>query len=268
MQRKFEKTLKKFRKIHLQPKTKEAIHGRLLVFLEENPLQKTVNLKTENQRWYSGMFFPAFQRLSIPLFVAFLVFVVAGGGTVLAAEGAIPGDVLYPVKIHINEAARAAFVFDEKSSANLDIQQTQRRMNEAEKLETKGQLNPQVQKKISREVENHVKRVDAAVIKLEAKGNTRAAAEVRLELREYLEKTSEKFSALGIQIKEEKEEREERVDEKKSDREKEKEVKKEENKKRSDNNEEDEEKKQEEQRINIETDIEVNLKTPFLNTRD
>src|SRR3989338_8750977 len=47
-----------------------------------------------------------FVRHSMPAFAAVFVLII-GGGPAAAAEGALPGDILYPVKVHVNEEMRA-----------------------------------------------------------------------------------------------------------------------------------------------------------------
>src|SRR5438105_2432135 len=42
-----------------------------------------------------------------------LVLIVLFGGTAYAAEGSLPGDALYPIKIHVTEPLQGAFVFSD-----------------------------------------------------------------------------------------------------------------------------------------------------------
>src|SRR6185436_14919248 len=43
--------------------------------------------------------------------------IVAGAGTSFGAEGALPGDLLYPVKVKVNEEVRGALTLSSESKA-------------------------------------------------------------------------------------------------------------------------------------------------------
>ncbi len=77
-------------------------------------------------------------RVMVPALV--LVLIVVGGGAAYAAEGALPGDLLYPVKVNINEPVRSALAFSDESKADVHAALAVRRMQEAETLAADGQL--------------------------------------------------------------------------------------------------------------------------------
>lgn len=67
-------------------------------------------------------------------FIAMLLLVAITTSTVAAAEGALPGDVLYPIKIHLTEEVRALTARSPQSKAAWNIERAERRMAELETL--------------------------------------------------------------------------------------------------------------------------------------
>jgi hypothetical protein len=59
-----------------------------------------------------------------------LLLLVGGGATGVVAEKSLPGDVLYPVKIHINENFESAIAFTAKSDAEVSVKQAARRLRQ------------------------------------------------------------------------------------------------------------------------------------------
>lgn len=85
----------------------------------------------------------------------FTLFIVAGVGTVSAAAGALPGDILYPVKLSINEKVEMALASDGASKAALEAQLAERRVEEAQSLAVQGRLNAEVADSIAMKFDVH-----------------------------------------------------------------------------------------------------------------
>ncbi|RJQ37139.1 hypothetical protein C4552_01365 [Candidatus Parcubacteria bacterium] len=115
-------------------------------------------------------------RLAGAIVVA--IFMVAAGGASYAAEGALPGDLLYPVKVHINEEIRAAAVFNSERRAEWEAERLARRLQEAEELAAAGNLGDQARLEIEERLQAHAERIRAHVAKLEASGKFDVAANV------------------------------------------------------------------------------------------
>ncbi len=112
-------------------------------------------------------------RFAVPALV--LIIVVGGGGVSYAAEGTLPGDFLYPVKISVNESVRGALAFSDESKAEWHATAVERRMEEAETLADKGSLTPEVRSELETNFEEHAERVAEVVDRAEAKDPVRAA---------------------------------------------------------------------------------------------
>lgn len=72
---------------------------------------------------------------------ALLVVVLIGGSIATAAERSLPGDMLYGLKVNVNEEVRSAVTLSSESEAAWEVQRASRRLREAEKLATLGRLD-------------------------------------------------------------------------------------------------------------------------------
>lgn len=117
-----------------------------------------------------------------------IALVLAGTGSLsFASENALPGDQLYPVKVNINEGARAFLSFSGEGKAELAIERVERRLEEAEKLALEGKLEESIGGSLEARLRNHLGKVNELALRLEEKGNTEAAADVRSHLESSLE---------------------------------------------------------------------------------
>lgn len=71
-----------------------------------------------------------------------LIFVLAGAGSVsAAAQKALPGDILYPVKVSVNERVEVALAPDSAAQALVEVKLADRRVGEAQTLAAQGRLD-------------------------------------------------------------------------------------------------------------------------------
>lgn len=92
-------------------------------------------------------------RVLAPLAVALVVF--AGAGTAAAAQGALPGDTLYAVKVSVNEAVEVALATTPVARAQVQAKLAQRRVEEAEVLAAQGALTPDTSERLAVSFETH-----------------------------------------------------------------------------------------------------------------
>lgn len=71
---------------------------------------------------------------------ALLMLALSSGGIAYAAEGTLPGDVLYPVKVAVIEPLRVALASSPEASASLQMAFAERRVDEAATLAREGRL--------------------------------------------------------------------------------------------------------------------------------
>jgi hypothetical protein len=126
-----------------------------------------------------------------------LVFVVlAGSGTVYAAQGAVPGDVLYTVKVSITEPVREALAFSDEAKIEFHIEVAEERLEEAEALASEGRLTAAVVAELETSLESHVQEVEVLALKIEEE-HPDTAAEVGAELDASLSTHGSILASLG-----------------------------------------------------------------------
>ena len=81
--------------------------------------------------WFAGQFSVRYW-LRIPA-IAVLAIFIATGTCAIGAEAALPGDVLYPLKISVTEPIMGAFHLSPESRAAWEVQLLERRVHEAER---------------------------------------------------------------------------------------------------------------------------------------
>lgn len=91
-------------------------------------------------------------------FAALLMIVFVGGGTVSAAQGALPGDLLYTVKTSFNEQVELAWADTADEEALVEARFAQRRVAEAEALEAEGRLDEEIALDIEERFDTHASR--------------------------------------------------------------------------------------------------------------
>lgn len=108
------------------------IRDRLIAYTALKPIRSGARLAP---RATHSLFPFAFHP--VPLLALGLIFTV-GAGSVSAAESALPGDVLYPIKVNVNEEVRAALARTPESRARVAIERAERRIQELKQLERAG----------------------------------------------------------------------------------------------------------------------------------
>jgi len=84
-----------------------------------------------------------------------LLFVLAGTGTVSAAQGALPGDLLYPVKVSVNEKVEVALAPTPAAKAEVQVRLAERRVDEARELSVRGRLDEKTAKILMDDFDEH-----------------------------------------------------------------------------------------------------------------
>jgi hypothetical protein len=119
-----------------------------------------------------------------------LLAIMIGGGTTLAAQSSVPGDILYSVKIGVNENIREALTISADSEAKLQANLLEERLEEAQKLQAKGQFTAETESTVVANISAQAKRAEAAAehsseeVKLETK------AKIALALQNFMGTTS------------------------------------------------------------------------------
>lgn len=110
--------------------------------------------------------------------VGLLVLCVLGGSISYAAEGALPGDALYRIKVGINEPLRETFAFSDTKKAEVEVMLAERRLFEVTELASIGTLTPEVKDTLLKEVTSRATRFSQTVSATESRVDPAYVAEL------------------------------------------------------------------------------------------
>jgi len=112
-----------------------------------------------------------------------LIASVTVGTISYAAEFALPGDTLYPIKIHINEAIQEKLMFSSDARALYGADRAKKRLEEAEALEAKGRLSAETRVALLQTFQKRLRQSQEDVRVLKTSNPKAAAAlETRVDL--------------------------------------------------------------------------------------
>lgn len=125
--------------------------------------------------------------------LALLVIIAVGAGTSLAAEGALPGDLLYPVKVKINEPVREVVTVSPVRKAHWEEEKINRRLEEAEALATQKRLNEKNREELESLLDDHVETFSHRIQEAEKVQNENEAEDKTKERKQEIEKAKKEF---------------------------------------------------------------------------
>ncbi len=132
-------------------------------------------------------------RRPVPVALALalvLAVILGGGGVVKAAQGSLPGDVLYPVK-QVQEKVELALALTPEQRVMERLEQAQRRLQEAQALAAQGEaVPPEVLAQAAQALETAMEEVQA----LSPQGVERAMTEVQ-RTQEVLQRVAQQVPA-------------------------------------------------------------------------
>ena len=126
----------------------------------------------------------------------FISIVFSSAGVSYAAEGALPGDILYKIKVSVNEEVVSAFTTSQEGKAEWEASRAERRLDEAAKLSVSGKLTDAVKADIAERFENHSEKAVAGVEAIE-ESDTPAALDLAADIEATLSAHEELLTALG-----------------------------------------------------------------------
>lgn len=123
----------------------------------------------------------------MPAFAAFLLLIGTGASASLAAENSVPGDLLYPVKIHVNEVVLQRFAVSAEDQARLQAKRAIRRLREAEALAAQHRLSEESTAQLQESFGMHARSVRRSIALMAASQDATAASTVGNEFQASLE---------------------------------------------------------------------------------
>lgn len=146
IEKKFKNLIKQARKTALLKEEKERINLNLVKFIKENPVRNAaferplynIEAKSSFKTIMNYLFGKPARNYA---FLAIAILLFGGAGISFAAQGSLPGDILYPIKIGFNEKVSEIVLFSNEAKAKYNIQLVQLRLQEAERMALSGKLD-------------------------------------------------------------------------------------------------------------------------------
>lgn len=138
------------KKLSLTASEKALLEERLTAYMEYHPMAVPDEKVVKKQILKVS---EPFLWLSIPKRVISVSFSVSAIFLLIVvpamAEQAVPGDVLYGVKVRINEEVRGSLNISAEQKANWETLRVERRLNEARQLAKAGKLTPEMEARVA-----------------------------------------------------------------------------------------------------------------------
>lgn len=173
MEDKLEKIFRKGREIRLDPSEKGKMRDFIVSYAKRNKKSQKFHIFS-----FSG---------SIPAILSFLV-IFGGAGISFAAEKALPGDILYPVKIGVNEEVRGLLAVSDENKVKWLTKVAERRMEETETLAKENRLDQKAQEKIERSFDENTKKIQEKLKVIGDKNNANTAEDVSNNIENTLDR--------------------------------------------------------------------------------
>ena len=189
---KFNEIIKKAKAVRMKSEEKSEIRARLYAVARGESVMKDSAARQIGQRSIIFKFFKP-----MPVLASLMIALLAGGGVSFASENSLPGDLLYPVKVGINEEVRARLSVSVAAKASWDAERAERRLTEVEQLSDQGKLTADQQTAIVQKFEEHADHAQERLVKLSLKSDARAAAKVSAKIEGVIKKHGRILAKIG-----------------------------------------------------------------------
>ncbi|MBI3019922.1 MAG: RNA polymerase sigma factor [Parcubacteria group bacterium] len=197
---KLEDILKNLRaNISFSKNEKKEMRERLEEYAKFHPvrMEESARLLGQKSPFYDFSLLLFLRKRTMPI-ILILALMFGGGGVSYAAEGAVPGDALYQIKVKVNEEVRDLVALTPEAKADWESRLVERRLEEAEKLAAGDALDPAKQAVIEEKIAEHIEKVESRLAKVEEKKDIARASEISSNLETVLRAHGEVF----VKIKE------------------------------------------------------------------
>ncbi len=192
-----EKIFDKAKQIILSAKEKKELRSFIVLHM------KSVRAGNRGLLTY---FVSPFGHPAISLAIISLV-LISCAGISFAAEGSLPGDVLYPVKTGVNEQVRILLAGSKENKVSVLVSLAERRIEETEKLAADDRLNESAKDQIVKNFAKNTKKLNSEIRDLNSEDKVAAAADAASRIEssfnaheEILSKLAEEKPKSGSEI--------------------------------------------------------------------
>lgn len=175
------------REVALTPEEKTSLRATLETLTTNAPVRGVVHERPSWRRFFAFPFPLSMGRLlPVPILAMLTLALVAGASVAAAAEHAVPGDTLYPVKINVNEALRSAVTVTAEGKASWEARRVERRLEEIERIAEKTDVSATQAATMRATFDAQATRTQQRITELEAQGHAEEAAAVGARLEAVL----------------------------------------------------------------------------------
>jgi len=171
----------KLQKLNQVLRLPEEKKGRILADMLRT-IDAQSSLKSAERRTIPGTGPMAYIFKKMPVAAAFVLILLLGGGTSFAAQGSLPGDILYPVKIGLTEKIAETFQFTPQAKATFESQVAATRLDEAAKLASQNRLSDNWKNVLGASFEAHATAAQKTITNIQAQGDAATAAGLASDL--------------------------------------------------------------------------------------
>lgn len=187
--------------ISLTDSERVEMRRNLLTFMDSRK-RANMSLPTE-ERLTLREYLWDFWRVVVPrTAVLACAFLIVSTGVAFAAEGSLPGDWLYPLKVQVFEQVRGRFIFTPEEKAQWEAQRAMRRLEEAVWLAAHDDLTEANWVELHGNFVQHVVEAERQIDALANAGDNRTAEHLSADLDAYLSAHHTVLQAIGLERRE------------------------------------------------------------------
>lgn len=175
-----EKFFKNARALSLTDKERATMRQRVVLHMRRHSARNSIVARLLEE--IDVLFHQPLKLKYVMPLVLILALLASGGGVSYAAQNSLPGDVLYPVKVDVNEPIAGVFQFGTQAQAQWNAELAQTRLQEAEQLASQNKLTPQIQTQVATRLQDAVAAAQNGVTQLQDKNQVAVAAQINGDL--------------------------------------------------------------------------------------
>jgi hypothetical protein len=189
MKHRFKHIVKSAKEVSLTSDEKDDLRRSIVAHLESHPLTAesgtfTVQKPISCFHWTGG-YFGSKRMLAVPCI--FMLLILVSAGVSFASTSALPGNILYPIKI-LNEKINSSFISDPVKRVKVLTVNAMNRLEEAEKLYLNGKLDEATELKLAKSFETDSGLVGQSLTALQKTTYKESGMQAGLKFREDLDR--------------------------------------------------------------------------------
>lgn len=178
--------MEKLAGLKLSDSSRERIQKNLSEYAQFHTIPEGVRITEESRSIKQVQRSTSLLRLRFKYMpIAIIIALFVGGSVSYAAEGAVPGEILYGIKTEVNENIKVAFTFGAEAEARLQADLLDKRLAEAEELKSENKLSGEVGLRMQAEIEEQIQAASEAAAESDSSAKAILAAKIAATVQGY-----------------------------------------------------------------------------------